>query len=173
MATGSETSMTGPTDGYRLTGRHVLVWLIAFFGVVFVVNFTMMHYAVSTFSGLEDDSPYKNGLAYNTDLDAARRQNERGWHVEARMVRGSEGDLRFAIETTDAARAALSGLDGVMRLERPADRRFDHEVEIAPVGSGRYEAVFGTVEPGQWDAVIELRSKGEKQFVSRNRIILK
>lgn len=165
--------MTSPSDGYRLTGRHVLIWLAAFFGVVFVANFTMMHFAVSTFSGLEDDSPYKNGLAYNTDLDAARRQNERGWQVDARMARGSEGDLRFSVETKDAASAPLSGLQGVMRLERPADRRFDHEVEIGAVGSGRYEAVFGVVEPGQWDAVIELRSKGETLFVSRNRIILK
>jgi nitrogen fixation protein FixH len=171
MAQTTEARVAGDS-GYRLTGRHVLIWLLAFFGVVFAVNFTMMHYAVSTFSGMEDDSPYKNGLAYNTDLDAARRQNERGWKVEARHTRTAEGDTRFAVDAKDAATASLSGLQGVMRLEWPANRALDREVELAPVGAGRYEAVFGTVPKGQWDVVIELRRGGEKLFLSRNRLAL-
>ncbi len=171
MAPMSEARMDGDS-GYRLTGRHVLIWLVAFFGVVFAVNFTMMHYAVSTFSGMEDDSPYKNGLAYNTDIDAARRQNERGWKVEAKHIRSAEGVTRFTVDAKDAGAAALSGLQGVMRLEWPANRALDHEVELVPVGAGRYEAAFGPVPAGQWDAVIELRRNGEKLFLSRNRLMI-
>lgn len=170
----TDATLPGSKDGgYRLTGRHVLIWLLSFFGVVFAVNFTMMHYALSTFSGMEDDSPYKNGLAYNTDIDAGRRQNERGWAVEALQRRDADGGLRFTVQAADAGRAPISGLEGSLRLERPADRRFDHAMPLAASGSGRYETTFGVVEPGQWDLVIELSRGGEKMFVSRNRLILK
>ena len=169
------TDVTQPGDGgqYRLTGRHVLIWLVAFFGVIFAVNFTMMHYALSTFSGMEDDSPYKNGLAYNTDIDAGRRQNERNWRVEAVQQRAADGVLRYGVSALDAAGAPLSDLQGTLRLERPADRRFDRVAALDPAGAGRYEAGFGTVDAGQWDLVIELSRGEEKMFVSRNRLILK
>lgn len=160
------------SGGKKLTGRHVLIWLVCFFGVVFAVNFTMMHYAVSTFSGMEDDSPYKNGLAYNTDLDAGRRQNERGWAVDATIER-QPGGTRVIVSAADAAGTALAGLAGTLRLERPADRRFDHAAVIEAIGPGRYAASFETLDAGQWDVVIELDRDGAKLFQSRNRVIMR
>lgn len=159
--------------GYRLTGRHVLIWLLTFFGVVFAVNFTMMHYALSTFSGMEDDSPYKNGLAYNTDIDAGRRQNERHWSVDAGIDRQAGGMTRITVTAADEKGAPLSGLAGTLRLERPADRRFDHATPLEVAGTGRYVADLGAVDVGQWDVVLELDRGGEKLFQSRNRVILK
>lgn len=159
--------------GFRLTGRHVLIILLAFFGVVFAVNFTMMHYATSTFSGMEDDSPYKNGLAYNTDINAGRKQNERGWKVEASIAEVSAGETRIVLSTRDAQDAALAGIEGTIRLERPADRRLDHTAALSHTGDGRYQVTFQDVARGQWDLVIELRREDERLFLSRNRVILK
>jgi nitrogen fixation protein FixH len=174
MARMIDTPTTPAAPGeYRLTGRHVLIWLICFFGVVFAVNFTMMHYAVSTFSGMEDDSPYKNGLAYNTDLDAGRRQNARGWTVNAGIERQGDGLIHVAVDAVDAKGVPLSGLEGTLRLERPADRRFDRSGPLTVLGTGRYGADLGPADIGQWDLVVELDRGGEKLFVSRNRVILK
>src|SRR5213595_1222561 len=136
----TEDTMTSPEDGgFRLTGRHVLTTLIIFFGVVFAVNFTMVHYATSTFSGMEDDSPYKNGLAYNTDINAGRRQNERAWKVEASIEHVSADETRIVLTTRDAQDAALTGLYGSIRLERPADRREDHAETLSRTGPGLYQ----------------------------------
>jgi nitrogen fixation protein FixH len=174
MAAMTEDTMTSPEDsGFRLTGRHVLITLIVFFGVVFAVNFTMMHYATSTFSGLEDDSPYKNGLAYNTNINAGRKQNERGWKVDASITPVAEDETRIVVQTLDAQGAAITGLAGTVRLERPADRRLDLTGALSRTGDGRYQANVGAVAKGQWDLVIELERDGERLFLSRNRVILK
>jgi len=165
--------MAGEDSGFRLTGRHVLATLLVFFGVVFAVNFTMMHYATSTFSGLEDDSPYKNGLAYNTNINAGRKQNERGWKVDASITPVAEDETRIVVQTLDAQGAAITGLAGTVRLERPADRRLDLTGALSRTGDGRYQANVGAVAMGQWDLVIELERDGERLFLSRNRVILK
>ena len=39
-----------------LTGRAVLLWLVAFFGVVFAVNGVLVQAAISTFGGVETTS---------------------------------------------------------------------------------------------------------------------
>ena len=42
----------------ELTGKHVLFMVLAFFGVIIAVNFTMAYQAVSTFPGLEVRNGY-------------------------------------------------------------------------------------------------------------------
>jgi nitrogen fixation protein FixH len=42
-----------PRRPRKLTGRHVLLGLVAFFGVVFAVNAVLVRAAISTFGGVE------------------------------------------------------------------------------------------------------------------------
>ena len=65
-----------------LTGRHVLMMLIAFFGVIFAVNGVFLYAAISTFDGTDTSSAYQKGIDYNTTIaeseEQARRADERG-----------------------------------------------------------------------------------------------
>ena len=65
-----------------LTGRHVLIALVAFFGVMLIANGIFVYFAVATFSGGDTSNAYRKGLDYNETLAAAERQAERGWHSE-------------------------------------------------------------------------------------------
>ena len=78
--------------GRPLTGRSVLLMIIAFFSVMLLVNFIMAAYAVKTFSGLDTDNPYDSGLAYNKDIAAAKAQGALGWSVELTRTPGRRGD---------------------------------------------------------------------------------
>src|SRR4028119_1468477 len=60
-----------------LTGRMVLYYFIAFFGVVFAMNFFMVRVAISSFSGVETESAYKAGLSFKNDLAAAHAPDAR------------------------------------------------------------------------------------------------
>ena len=62
---------TIPRRPRELTGRAVLLILLAFFGVVIAVNLIMARYAVSTFAGVETESSYKAGLAFTAEHRAA------------------------------------------------------------------------------------------------------
>ena len=86
-----------PDGGFRLTGRHVLIIFLAFFGVVFVVNGVMMRAALTTFSGLEAENPYKEGLAFNQRLADSRAQELRAWSVDASVTRAADGQAAVAV----------------------------------------------------------------------------
>jgi len=64
---------TAPRQQQGLRGRHVLAGFLGFFAIVFVVNGAMMYAAVSTYSGLVANEPYRKGLHYNERLAAAER----------------------------------------------------------------------------------------------------
>lgn len=152
----------------QLTGKHVLAIFIAFFAVVVTVNMIMFRAAMSTFGGLETDSAYRVGLAYNTELEAARKQAALGWHVDAKV----DGD-RVTLTVRDRDGQIVPGLDGDVLLAWPADRRFDRKGIISARDGGVYVVDLDKpLMPGQWDVIVHLKRNGERVFQSKNRILL-
>ena len=156
-----------------LTGRAVLIWLLAFFAVVFTANGVMMKFAIETMSGTEVDSSYRAGMNFNAEAQAARRQDERAWQVWANAARNGDGDAVVRIEARDKAGVPLTGLKFSAVLERPTDKRTDHRMTLAELQTGLYGGKAADVAPGQWDLVLEADRAGERLFLSRTRVFLK
>ena len=146
-----------------LTGRRVLIYLIAFFAVVFAANAALVTFAIETLPGTEVDSAYRASLAFNREIAAAKAQTERGWKVAAHIER---------IDVRAAAGAPLGGAGFMARLARPADERGDRVFALVERESGIYTGAAGDVAPGQWDLVIEAVRGNERVFLSRNRVVL-
>ncbi|MCK1709715.1 MULTISPECIES: FixH family protein [unclassified Bradyrhizobium] len=155
-----------------LTGTKVLVMLVAFFGVVIGVNVTMAKLAIATLPGTDVDSPYAAGLSYDREISAAQDQTARKWQVNAHIERRSDGGATLEVEARDAGGLPMSGLKFGGRLERPTDKRADLTVELAEAGIGIYRGNAASIAPGQWDLVIEGETRGQRVFLSRNRVIL-
>lgn len=155
-----------------LTGTKVFLMLVAFFGVVIGVNGIMMKLAIATLPGTDVDSPYAAGLTYDREISAAHDQAARKWQVNAHIERRADGGAALQVEARDAAGRPVTGLKFGGRLERPTDKRADLPVELTEAGIGIYRGNSATVAPGQWDLVIEGQARGERVFLSRNRVIL-
>jgi nitrogen fixation protein FixH len=155
-----------------LTGRKVLVMLLAFFGVVIGANLVMMRFAIQTLPGTEVDSAYSASLAYEREIAAARDQDARHWKVDAHVARTS-GVATVQVQARDADGKPVSALKFHSRLERPTDRRADQAVALAEVAIGIYRGSATAVDAGQWDLVLEAESAGRRLFLSRNRVLLK
>ncbi|MFZ5738879.1 MAG: FixH family protein [Pseudomonadota bacterium] len=155
-----------------LTGKVVLVLLVAFFGIVFGVNGLMMALAIKTLPGTEVDSAYAASLAYEREIIAARDQDRRGWKVDAKVERKPNGAAVLQVEARDKAGLPLAGLSFFGRLERPSDKRFDREVTLAEVGGGIYRGNADSVLPGRWDLVLEGDQGGIRMFLSKNKLLL-
>lgn len=160
------------TTSRPLTGRTVLLYLLAFFGTVIGVNLLMMKLAIDTLPGTEVDSAYRASLAYKNEISAAQDQNRRNWRVDARVERHTDGAAMVRLDARDANGTPLSGLKFSGRLERPTDKRSDKAIELAESGIGTYRGSAPDVLPGQWDLVIEGESRGARLFLSRNRVVL-
>jgi nitrogen fixation protein FixH len=155
-----------------LTGRTVLLALLAFFGVVIGVNSVMIALAIGTMPGLENEKPYQAGVAWNAEIEAARAQAGRRWTVASHVTRNAQGRATLAVDAHDAEGAPVAGLTVAARLMRPADQRSDHTILLGERAPGTYEGETTGVAVGAWDVEIEAARASERLFRSRNRIVL-
>ena len=118
--------MKGP-----LTGRHVLIAVLAFFGVVFAVNGVMTYIALDSFSGLATEDAYRKGLRYNEQLATADAQAAQGWRVKVDYREGS-GSLRLTLRDKDDLPLRSLQIEGI--VGRPASAQHDRQPVLAHVG---------------------------------------
>jgi nitrogen fixation protein FixH len=156
--------------GRKLTGGMVLFMLVGFFATIIAVNMVLLGFAIKTFSGREAKNAYIAGMSHDRALAAARAQDERGWVVDAQLMRLETGRSSIRLVRRDAG--AQVALDAIARFEHPADSRQDRSVALAQA-SDRVWSAFAEVPAGGWDMVIEMRSGKEMLFHSRERIIVK
>lgn len=166
-----EIDTTRTTARWRLNGWMVLFYLVAFFGTVMAVNGVMVYEALSTLSGVDTDSAYQAGRMFEHDVAMAKAQDERQWHVDAKVTPSSDG-ARLDIVARDAADQLIGGMEATAVFERPTDRRLDQSVALVTDAAGRFHGK-AAVAPGQWDLVIELSRQGEQLFRSKNRVFIR
>ncbi|WP_243373371.1 FixH family protein [Microvirga solisilvae] len=152
-----------------ITGRTVLIYFISFFGVIFAMNFVMIRFALSSFSGVETESSYKAGLTFKNDVAAAHAQDALHWSVEANVQRGENSIILITARDTKAQ--ALSGLTAQVRLGHPTDKRKDVTVDFVETSTGQFRSLTPLPE-GRWDLVIDLKRGEDVVFRSKSRVSL-
>jgi nitrogen fixation protein FixH len=160
------------TKTREVTGRTVLFWLLAFFGVVFLANAVMIRAAVSTFRGVEVASSYKAGLRFGQDVADVRAQDALGWRVSGTLDHDRNGDARLSVIARDRQDVPLAGFDAQARLIHPADSRRDVAVPMRQTAAGVFQGV-ASAPPGQWELEIEISRGDERMFRSRSRVTLR
>jgi nitrogen fixation protein FixH len=138
----------------RLTGRHVLGILLAFFAAIFLMNGALIYAAIATNSGLVANEPYRKGLHYNERIAASERQAKLAWTDKLEVKQ----DGGVALVLAESAGRPVSGLKVDMVLGRPATNREDIRVTLLEVAPGRYEAHTAPLAAGSWLVALEARA---------------
>ncbi len=168
----TDVKRTAPSPRRReLTGRTVLLSLVAFFGVVAAANGALVHFALSTFAGVETGNAYKLGLAFQREIAAARTQDTLGWRIDASLRRAASNRTLIDVDAADAAGAPLVGKVLAALLKHPADSRLDHAVELTETARGHYAGV-AIATAGQWDLLIDIVEGSERLYRSTSRVTL-
>ena len=84
-------------DPKAITGKTVLVWLLAFFGVIFTANAVFIYLALGSFPGVVVESSYEAGQAYNQEIAAAKAQADLNWQVSTEFTRTSSADGKLVV----------------------------------------------------------------------------
>lgn len=138
------TRMGWLADG--LNGRHVLMALVAFFGVMLVANGIFVYFAVATFSGGDTSNAYRKGLNYNETLAAAERLAARGWQSQ---IAYDDRAGRLSVSVRDREEAPVTGLSIEAALSRPATAQEDQAVGLIEAEPEVYAAEV-KLAPGLW-----------------------
>ena len=129
---------------FRITGRHVLIVIVAFFSVTIAVNAVFVTAALRTFRGEEVPKAYLQGLDYNSVLERRAEQKALGWSSRVTLEEG-----RIRLEMT-APEGPLAGLVLEGGLKHPADKSLDRALAFEDQGGGLYEAEVEALPKGQW-----------------------
>jgi hypothetical protein len=164
-------SQPSPT-GFRLTGRMVLLILIAFFGVVIVVNLFMAYVAVNTFSGLQSQRPYETGLEFNRTIKNAGVQQEQHWQVTSHYERMKDGRVSLKLSLRDKNGQPVDGTTSKVSLLSPVNALRDVVFDLSPQGAGDFTGT-AVADAGQWDLVIEVKQGTAEVFRSVSRVSLR
>jgi nitrogen fixation protein FixH len=170
MSAGNQVTRSG-RGCKEVTGRTVLICLVAFFAVVAGANAVLIRAAVSTFGGVETGNAYQAGLAFSKEIAAAQAQDALHWQVKADVL-AAEAATVVEIAAKDATGRPLSGFQVAALLAHPADKRSDKIVDMQEAEPGTFR---GRVEKvtGQWDLVIELLRGEIRLFRSKSRLFLR
>lgn len=135
----------------RFSGRHMTAILLAFFGVVVAVNFTMATFATRTFGGVVVANSYVASQKYNGWLAAARRQDQLGWTVAPRL----DAERHVMVS------ASTSGIEISGFARHPLGREADVPLKFdSDLRSSR------SLPPGRWALhLLAVKGADEARFV--------
>lgn len=151
----------------QFTGRHFLLIILAFFGVIIGVNITMAVYANTSWTGFVVRNSYVAGLDINRRLQESRDQAALGWSAQ---LSGSDGTFRFAL--ADAAGGAVWLKNGTAVFRRPVSDAEDVAIDLSPSSNGALDAPFALAD-GAWIVEIEADTGRQTQWRDSHRVFVK
>jgi len=151
----------------QFTGRHFLLIMVAFFGVIITVNVTMAVYAHKSWTGFVVRNSYVAGLEFNKKSREHREQVALGWKT---VLSGADGTFRFALADAEGGAVALKA--GTATFRRPVSDAEDMTVALAPADGGALDAPFA-IGDGTWVVEIEADAGREVPWHEIHRIVVK
>ena len=133
------------------TGRRMAAILIAFFGVVVGVNFTLATLATRTFGGVVVQNSYVASQKYNQWLAQAKRQDELGWKVTAALDAERRVGLAISVSGTQVR--------GFARHPLGRAKDIPLEFDAAPEGQLRSDQALPA---GRWLVHLLVQKDGNK-----------
>lgn len=150
-----------------ITGRHVLIAVVAFFVVVVGLDSLFTVWAVQTFPGEVSPRAYEDGLAYNRILAERRAEAALGW--SSKVTQGSQPG-QVTVRFTDADGKPIEGLTVQADFHRPATQTGARSARLRSAVAGDY-AGGPALADGAWDLTLTAADAQGREFQARRRLV--
>lgn len=150
---------------FRITGWHVLVAMVTFFGIVIVVDGAFLVMAYRTHPGQVSVTPYEDGLGYNRTLAQREAQAALGWRATAAAAEGAA----IKVEIVDRDGKPVTGLKVAGVLQRPATEAGAQELAFTETAPGSYVASAAEAT-GVWDLTFRATGGEAQAFEGERRL---
>ena len=153
-----------------ITGRAVLLAMLAFFGIVFAANGALIFFAVGSWSGLSVERPFEAGRDHDRTSAQAEAQAALGWKSLVSLTPSAAGGQAVEVALTSADGAPLGGLEVEIALSRPARGDMDQRLHLRETTTGRYRGTVALPLPGRWYAEIRARDADGPRYRMEHEI---
>ncbi|MDX1710242.1 MAG: FixH family protein [Rhodovibrionaceae bacterium] len=162
--------MTGqPQDREKPQRGSWIPWIfVGMFAVVIVANGVMVAVAFDSWTGLETESAYEDGLQYNRQIAAVQAQRDLGWKVDLAVAQSAGRRLDVAVTLEDADGNPFKADELRATFSRPTHEGYDLETWLPHSGApGEHRAEVELPLAGIWDLSVEARSGGRSYRLDR------
>ena len=155
----------------RSTGLLFLGGVILLFIPMFVVNYFLAYYAITTNTGLVDDQAYNTGQNYNSIIKSAHQQEKLAWKTTLTLtpIVTKPHTAKLDIAINDSQNETIKNLTIVAILYSPVDPQPDQKLSLLSQEDGHFFQEVTVPRSGQWE--IRLVAKTEdKQYGYQQRL---
>ena len=150
----------------EFTGRHMLIIIVSFFGVILAMNIAFAWLALSSWPGLLARNGYRASQSYNQQIAEAAVQSGLHWRSEITFT-GDAIDL--AIEEADGS--PVTGLDVTATAGRPTHDREDIDYVLQEV-AGTYTSA-ADLAGGIWSISVQGARGGNVVYRRHFRVFVR
>lgn len=161
------------TRGFVITGRTVLIGMLAFFGIILAANGAFVYFALESWPGLSTADAYRRGVAYNDTLAGAAAQRRRGWRSAVSATPADGGGTHVEIRMTGRNGAPLTGLSATIGLRRPVGSGEQISAALSETAPGIYARAIRFPHAGQWTAEVTATGSVGAPYRMVHRITVK
>jgi nitrogen fixation protein FixH len=134
----------------EFTGRHMLLYICTFFGVIIGVNVTMAVVSSTSWTGLVVKNSYVASQEFEEKRLAHAAQLEAGW---TSTLTYSGGNAVLAVN--DGIGTAVDLGAPVLQINRPVGGHDDQQVALIRQPDGSYAGPVA-LSPGVWEAIVSV-----------------
>ena len=134
----------------EFTGRHMLLAIVGFFGVIISVNVGMAVVSSVSWTGLVVQNSYVASQEFEEKRLAHTAQQQAGWRASL-----SYADGTALLSVVDADGKAIDLGSPVLQINRPVGGHDDQQVAFSRRPDGVYTGPV-TLGPGVWEARVNV-----------------
>jgi nitrogen fixation protein FixH len=134
----------------EFTGRHMLLAIVGFFGVVIAVNVGMAVVSSVSWTGLVVQNSYVASQEFEDKRLAHIAQQQAGWRASLDYDGGTA-----LLSVVDAGGRAIELGEPVLEINRPVGGHDDQKVSLSRRPDGVYAGPV-TLGPGVWEARVSI-----------------
>ena len=138
-----------------VTGRHMLMTFLLFFGIVFAVNIFMAVMAVRSWTGLVVENSYVASQHFNEDVAALNKSAALGI---SHHMHFEKGKLFLSLQRADGESVNPDSVQ--ISFERPFGVSREQIVTARRLSPGQYEAT-ATLSAGVWNGELSAQIGGD------------
>lgn len=134
----------------EFTGRHMLLSIGAFFGVIITVNVTMAVVSSTSWTGLVVQNSYVASQEFDGKRLAHAAQLEAGWVSNLVYIAGNA-----VLAVNDGAGSPVDLGTPILQINRPVGGHDDQQVALVRQPDGSYSGPVN-LGPGVWEAIVSV-----------------
>lgn len=159
-------NQVGDQKHWQFTGRHMLMLIVSFFGVILIMNVALAWLALSSWPGLLARNGYRASQSYNQLIADAQVQSGLHWNSE---IAYADGLIDLTIQDADGI--LVSGLDVTATAGRPTHDREDRDYTLNEI-AGAYTAAASLAD-GVWSVSVLGARDGDIVYRRHFRVLVR